>query len=55
MSKLHCSESNSAPIFQLNSPPGKILLASDWDFFGGEIGKKRGYFGLGMGLIFGPL
>ena len=27
------SESNSAPIFQLNSFSGEIFLASDWDFF----------------------
>ena len=26
-------------IFQLNSFPGEIFLASDWDFLG-EIGKK---------------
>ena len=31
-----------------------LFLASDWDFLG-EIGKKGGYFGLGMGPFLGPL
>ena len=56
MSKLQfCSESNYAAIFQMNSLPGKILFLS---FRLGivvlEIGKKGGYFGLGMGPILGP-
>ena len=48
-----CSESNSAAFFQLNSLTGKIFLASDWEFIL-EIGKKGGYFGLGMEPIIGP-
>ena len=55
MSKLQfCSESNYVAIFQLDLLPGKILFfcASDWDVL--EIGKKGGYFGLGIGPIFGP-
>ena len=52
MSKLHGSESNSVAIFQLNSPPGRIFFSFRGFFL--EIGKKGGYFGLGMGPIFGP-
>ena len=48
----HRSESNSVAI-ELSSLPGKIFLASDWDFWG-KIGKKGGYFGLGMGPFIGP-
>ena len=56
MSKLQIwSESKYAAIFQLNSLPGKILFLSfRLGFLGGEIGKKGGYFGLGMGPILGP-
>ena len=56
MSKLQfCSESNYAAIFQLNSLPGKILFLSfRLGIFFLEIWKKGGYFGLGMGPIFGP-
>ena len=50
-----CLESNYAVIFQLNSFPGKIFLASDWEFFFLEIGEKRRIFWIGNGaLIFGP-
>ena len=41
-------------IFQLDSLPGKILFLSFRLGFFLEIGKKGGYFGLGMGPIFGP-
>ena len=42
MSKLQfCSESNSVAIFQLESLPGKIFLASDWEFFFGNWEKRR--------------
>ena len=57
MSKLQfCSESNYAAIFQLNALPGKILIFLSFrlGFFFLEIGKKGGYFGLGMGPIFSP-
>ena len=54
MSKLQfCLESNSAAIFQLNLLPGKIFLASNWEFLFGNW-EKGGYFGLGMGPIIGP-
>ena len=55
MSKLQfCSESSYAAIFQLKSLPRKILFLSIrlGIFFG--IWEKGGYFGLGMGPIFGP-
>ena len=55
MSKLQfCSESNYAAIFQLNSLSGKIFFELQIGIFFLEIGKKGGYFGLGMGPIFGP-
>ena len=55
MSKLQfCSESNYAAIFQLNSLPGKILFFNFRLGIFWEIGKKGGYFGLGMGPILGP-
>ena len=55
MSKLQfCSESNYAAIFQLNSLPGKIFFELQIGIFLGEIWKKGGYFGLGMGPIIGP-
>ena len=55
MSKLpFCSESNYVAIFQLNLLPGKILFLSFRLGFFLEIGKKGGYFGFGMGPIFGP-
>ena len=56
MSKLQfCSESNYAAIFQLNSLPGNILFLSfRLGIFFWEIGKKGGYFGLGMKPIFSP-
>ena len=54
MSKLQfCSESNYAAIFQLSSLPRKILFLSFRLGFFLEIGKNGGYFGLGMGPIFG--
>ena len=57
MSKLQfCLESNYAAVFQLNLLPGKILffLILRLGFFFMEIGKIGGYFGLGIGPIFGP-
>ena len=55
MSKLQfCSESIYAAIFQLNCSLARLFLSFRLGFFFLEIGKKGGYFGLGMGPIFGP-
>ena len=57
MSKLQfCSESNSAAIIQLNSLPSQVrfFLSFRLGIFFLEMQKKGGYFGLGMGPIFGP-
>ena len=47
----HGSESNFG-LF-INRTRLASFLPSDWDFFL-KIGKKRGYFRLGMGPNFGP-
>ena len=54
------SESKSADIYQSNSLTIEIffyLQIGNFFFFlggGGELGKKVGYFGLGMGPNIGP-
>ena len=47
------SETNSAAIFQLNSFPGEIFLASDWDFFW-KLGKKEDNLDWEWGLLSAP-
>ena len=55
MSKLQfCSECNYAAIFQLNSLPGNIFLASDWDFLGGNWENRR-LFWIGNRAYIRPL
>ena len=41
-------------IFQLNSPPGKIFLASDWEFFFWKLGKKEDILDREWGLYSAP-